>query len=66
MPETNGYEVFAAIQSPPFTSKIPFIFLTTSAQQKEIVMGKNLGADTYLTKPFQMVELLSIMKNILN
>ena len=66
MPQKNGYEVFSAIQSPPFTYKIPFIFLTASAQQKEIVMGKNLGADAYLTKPFHVAELLTTIKNILN
>ena len=65
MPIKNGYEVFAAIQLPPLTHKIPFIFLTASAQEREIAMGKISGADAYMTKPFQGDELLSTIKNIL-
>ena len=65
MPIKNGYEVFAAIQLPPFTQSFPFIFLTASAQEKDIAMGKTLGADAYMTKPFQVDELLSTIKNIL-
>lgn len=65
MPEKNGYEVFATLQLPPFTPKIPFIFLTASAQEKEIVMGKRLGADAYMTKPFDVDELLKTIKDIL-
>ena len=62
MPEKNGYEVFAASQSPSFPHKIPFIFLTASAQERDIAMGKTFGADAYMTKPFQIDELLSTIK----
>jgi len=65
MPVKNGYEVFKALQLPPFSHKIPFVFLTASAQQKEIAIGKSIGADAYITKPFDMPELLITINKIL-
>ena len=65
MPEKNGYEVFAFLKSSPFYSKIPFMFLTASAQEKDIAKGKNLGVDAYITKPFHTDELLETIKNLI-
>ncbi len=65
MPGLNGYEVFKAIQLSPVTSKIPFVFLSANAQEKEIARGKNMGADAYLTKPFKSKDLLRAIEEVL-
>ncbi|NNU33382.1 response regulator [Mucilaginibacter sp. S1162] len=40
MPEVNGYEVFVGLQADPATRAIPFIFLTASAENKEVAVGR--------------------------
>jgi DNA-binding response OmpR family regulator len=59
MPEFNGYEVLAELQKTFFTQTIPFIFLTARTSTENIRAGMNLGADDYLTKPFDENELLN-------
>jgi PAS domain S-box-containing protein len=58
MPNKNGYEVCKTLQSIPGTSTIPFIFLTARIQKDDVRHGMQLGADDYLTKPFDYSELL--------
>ncbi len=58
MPLKNGYEVCKTLQSMPDTSTIPFIFLTAREQKDDLRLGMQLGADDYLTKPFDYSELL--------
>ncbi|MEI6456623.1 MAG: response regulator [bacterium] len=57
MPVVDGYEVFAKLQSNYSTSQIPFIFLTSKSDKEDIRHGMNLGADDYITKPFNVDEL---------
>lgn len=59
MPELNGYRVLAELRSDPQTATIPFIFLTSQATRQDLRKGMNCGADDYLTKPFEVEELLS-------
>ncbi|HUH47755.1 MAG TPA: response regulator [Arenibacter sp.] len=58
MPELDGYDVLRILGADPSTAGIPFIFLTAKTERSEIRMGMNLGADDYLTKPFEEKELL--------
>ncbi len=58
MPDIDGHEVLERLRQDSFTSSIPFIFLTARAQPTEIREGMNLGADDYLTKPFEQTALL--------
>jgi signal transduction histidine kinase len=58
MPEIDGYGVLQALQQDPTTATIPFIFLTALADRDRIRKGMELGADDYLTKPFEVQELL--------
>jgi DNA-binding response OmpR family regulator len=58
MPELNGYDVLKQLSKDRATVSIPFIFLTAKAERLDIRKGMNLGADDYLTKPFEEVELL--------
>jgi len=65
MPVKDGYEVFETLAPSLKEKNIGFIFLTASAQQKDIVKGKVSGADEYMTKPFQTEELLKNIHKIL-
>ena len=58
MPELDGYGVLEELRSKKETSTIPFLFLTAKADKSDIRQGMNLGADDYLTKPFEIDELI--------
>jgi CRP-like cAMP-binding protein/CheY-like chemotaxis protein len=58
MPELDGYGVLYMLAKNPQTSTIPFIFLTAKAEKSDYRKGMNLGADDYVTKPFEEMELL--------
>jgi two-component system alkaline phosphatase synthesis response regulator PhoP len=57
MPGVNGFDVCNILQDMPETAEIPIIFLTAVTDTKRKVMGLNLGADDYITKPFELREL---------
>ncbi|MFK7969239.1 MAG: response regulator [Bacteroidia bacterium] len=58
MPELDGYGVLRILNRDPKTASIPFVFLTAKAEMADLRKGMNLGADDYLTKPFDDLELL--------
>lgn len=62
MPELDGYGVLHVLSKNPETSGIPFIFLTAKAEKDDVRKGMNLGADDYLTKPFDDIELLNAIE----
>ena len=62
MPELDGYGVLHILNKNPKTSNIPFIFLTAKAEQSDFRKGMNLGADDYLTKPFDETELMNAIE----
>jgi len=61
MPEMDGYEFFREISNNPRWNRIPFLFLSARSTPKDIRFGKLLGADDYLTKPFDEKDLLAIL-----
>ncbi len=63
MPEIDGYGVLEALSKNPSTLNIPFIFLSAKTEHKDIRKGMDLGADDYLTKPFEEEELLSAIES---
>ncbi|MDT0556162.1 response regulator [Patiriisocius hiemis] len=63
MPEVDGYGVLEALSLDETTSHIPFIFLSAKTEHKEIRKGMDLGADDYLTKPFEEDELMSAIES---
>lgn len=63
MPELDGYGVLHVLSKDPSTSSIPFIFLTAKAEKSEIRRGMELGADDYLTKPYEDMELLNAIES---
>lgn len=58
MPGLDGYAVLERLQENPQTALIPFVFLTAKSDRSDIRQGIMLGADDYLTKPFDADELL--------
>ena len=66
MPELNGYEVIKQLKGNPATSKIPFIYVTASAEKSEIKLAMEMGADGYVRKPFHVKELLDAINECLN
>ncbi len=63
MPELDGYGVLHILSKDVKTSAIPFIFLTAKAEKTDFRKGMNLGADDYLTKPFEELDLLNTIEN---
>jgi CRP-like cAMP-binding protein len=62
MPELDGYGVVHILNKEPETASIPFIFLTAKADRSDFRTGMNLGADDYITKPFDGVDLLKVVE----
>jgi CRP-like cAMP-binding protein len=59
MPELDGYGVLYMLNKNSETSTIPFIFLTAKADHGDLRKGMEMGADDYLTKPFDDIDLLN-------
>jgi len=57
LPKMNGYEVCREIREQGL--QMPIILLTAKGQEEDIVLGLNLGADDYVTKPFKIRELVA-------
>lgn len=62
MPDLDGYEVLKILGKNEKTAKIPFIFLSAKADRTDVRKGMNLGADDYLTKPFEEHELIDAIE----
>jgi len=65
MPEKNGWDVLREIRANPETEFLPVIMLTALAQDRDVEEGTLLGADVYLTKPFEPTELILALKRVL-
>jgi DNA-binding response OmpR family regulator len=63
MPEMDGYEVLRQLNKNASTAGVPFIFLTAKTSRADVREGMNLGADDYLTKPFEEKELLDAIQS---
>jgi DNA-binding response OmpR family regulator len=63
MPQMDGYGVLYLLNKNPETSHIPFIFLTAKAEHIDMRRGMEMGADDYLTKPFDHIELLNAVES---
>jgi DNA-binding response OmpR family regulator len=65
MPEVDGYEVIRLIRDQEHTRQLPVIMLTACSTEAEIAEAMALGADYYITKPFNAVELVRQVKRLL-
>ena len=62
LPEIDGFEVCRTLQRKADTSDIPIIMLTARVEEIDKVLGLELGADDYMTKPFSPRELVARVK----
>ena len=65
MPELSGYDVFNGLKNDAATAIIPFVFVTASADRREVEIGLDMGAHAYIRKPFQEKELFDTIKHCL-
>ena len=63
MPVLDGYGVLHLLSKNEETQNIPFIFLTAKTERSELRKGMEMGADDYITKPFEKVELLNAIES---
>jgi DNA-binding response OmpR family regulator len=62
MPELDGYGVLHLLRKNPDTQSTPFIFLTAKTERTDLRKGMEMGADDYITKPFDDIELLNAIE----
>ena|SRR3989344_1017401 len=65
MPGMSGFEVVRELKKYADTKKIPVLFLSAKGKLKDMYAGLDIGADDYLTKPFEPEDLLERVKKIL-
>lgn len=65
LPGVDGFDVCRALKNDPRTKTVPIVMLTARSEEADIVIGLELGADDYLTKPFSPRELVARVRAIL-
>lgn len=65
MNEINGFELARQLKTNPATKYIPIIFCSALGGEDEHIMGLNIGADDYITKPFRTREVIARVKSVL-
>ena len=65
LPGIDGFEVCRRIRATPHTAKLPVLFLTARSDEMDRIIGLELGADDYVTKPFSPREVVARVKAIL-
>ena len=65
LPDIDGFEVARRLRADRKTSKIPIIFLTERRERNDKLAGLELGADDYITKPFDVQEMRLRVRNVL-
>jgi DNA-binding response OmpR family regulator len=63
LPKVNGYEICRAVRAHGLD--VPILMLTAKGQEADVVLGLNLGADDYITKPFRVAELIARVRAFL-
>jgi DNA-binding response OmpR family regulator len=65
MPNVDGLEMLQQLRAEPGTAGLPVVLLSAKAQHSEVQRGLDLGADDYVTKPFDPLELLDRVNALL-
>ena len=65
LPDMNGFELFRRLQELPGGRDVPMVFLTARSSEIDRVVGLELGADDYITKPFDSKEMAARVKAVL-
>ncbi|MFH1654327.1 MAG: response regulator [Pseudomonadota bacterium] len=62
MPKMDGYQVCRFLKFDEDFKNVPVVMLTARSQESDVKVGKSVGADDYITKPFESADLLAIIK----
>ncbi len=65
MPHVSGWEVLEQLKADQATRDIPVIFLSARAMETDIQKGLKLGVDRYVTKPFDPIDLMDLVSELL-
>jgi DNA-binding response OmpR family regulator len=65
LPKMDGYKVCGLLKKDTRYAKIPVILFTAKAQEKDVKLGQEVGADAYITKPFEPEVLLSKIEELI-
>jgi DNA-binding response OmpR family regulator len=65
LPHMSGFEMCRRLRSESITARVPILILTARTDESDKVLGLNLGADDYITKPFSMRELMARVNAVL-
>lgn len=65
MPKLNGYQVCRELKKDAATKSIPILMVTAKTQESDYFWGKETGADEYIKKPFNLLDLLDRIKHFL-
>src|SRR5512135_106718 len=62
LPHADGLEICRALRSQPQTASLPIIMITAKAEESDRIVGLEIGADDYITKPFSPREVVARVK----
>ena len=65
MPDIDGFKVCQYLKENDGTKEIPIMFLTARGAEDDLEMGRKAGADGFMTKPFQTIEVLKQIEKLL-
>lgn len=65
MPNMDGWQVAARLKRDPATRGIPLVFLTARAMEADVRKGTDIGVESYVTKPFDPIELMRLVERLL-
>lgn len=65
MPQMNGYELCRRLKNDPKTQNVPVVMCSSKGEEFDRYWGMRQGADAYIAKPFQPVELIGTVKQLL-
>ena len=65
LPQMSGFELCRRLRAEATTARVPVLMLTARTDEADKVLGLNLGADDYITKPFSMRELIARVRAVL-
>ncbi len=64
MPKVDGMEVLKAVKDAPELARVPVVLLTGSQEESDVLQGYDLGANSYVVKPFGTEEFLAAIRNL--
>ncbi len=65
LPRMHGYKVCGLLKKDTRYAKIPVVMFTAKAQEEDVKLGQEVGADAYVTKPYESEVLLAKIKELL-